>query len=144
MDNSKATVRCSWAKCKLNQFITRDGRCRRCHKPLPSAPAPVMAEVVDRAQRMVATKPVTTKEGMVEPKKPVVIVTVTKGGRKKRKHGFSDHWREVMSKMGRKQARKLIARNVGNKNVLIVDIPFSVLNANNLRAHVSPRPEILK
>ncbi len=34
---SRAVVRCGFSRCRLNQFVTRNQRCRRCTRPLSLA-----------------------------------------------------------------------------------------------------------
>jgi transcriptional regulator with XRE-family HTH domain len=46
--DSKAVIRCQ--KCQLNQFMTRQGNCRRCHRPLLNEEPPVMVHEFQPAQ----------------------------------------------------------------------------------------------
>jgi ribosome-binding protein aMBF1 (putative translation factor) len=46
--DTKAVIRCK--KCQLNQFMTRQGNCRRCRRPLLYAEPPVMVQECQPAQ----------------------------------------------------------------------------------------------
>ena len=46
--DSKAVIRCQ--KCQLNQFMTRQGNCRRCHQPLLCEEPPVIVPEFQPAQ----------------------------------------------------------------------------------------------
>jgi DNA-binding XRE family transcriptional regulator len=46
--DSKAVIRCK--KCQLNQFMTRQGNCRRCRRPLLCEEPPVIVPAFQPAQ----------------------------------------------------------------------------------------------
>jgi ribosome-binding protein aMBF1 (putative translation factor) len=46
-DDSKKVVRCSNPKCKMNQFFTTTGLCRKCHRPLSGNDQPAPEGICD-------------------------------------------------------------------------------------------------
>jgi DNA-binding XRE family transcriptional regulator len=54
--DTKAVIRCK--KCRLNQYMTRQGNCRRCHQPLLCEEPPVMAPEIRIAQQVRSAGPV--------------------------------------------------------------------------------------
>jgi DNA-binding XRE family transcriptional regulator len=53
--DTKAVVRCK--KCQLNQFMTRQGNCRRCHRPLLYEEPPVIVRECLPAQSVQSAAP---------------------------------------------------------------------------------------
>jgi ribosome-binding protein aMBF1 (putative translation factor) len=53
--DTKAVIRCK--KCQLNQFMTRQGTCRRCSRPLLSEQSPVIAPELQPVQSDGPTRP---------------------------------------------------------------------------------------
>ena len=53
--DSKAVIRCQ--KCQLNQFMTRQGNCRRCHQPLLCEEPPVIVHEFQPAQSAGPARP---------------------------------------------------------------------------------------
>jgi hypothetical protein len=55
----RQTVRCPNGKCRLNQFVTVNGLCRRCTEPLfPKVVEPPKAKVVEIPMRSIPVGPV--------------------------------------------------------------------------------------
>lgn len=52
---TKAVIRCK--KCQLNQFMTKQGNCRRCRSPLMCEEQPVMASDCPSAQPTQSAEP---------------------------------------------------------------------------------------
>jgi ribosome-binding protein aMBF1 (putative translation factor) len=53
--DTKAVIRCK--KCQLNQFMTRQGNCRRCRRPLLCEEPPVVVPEFQPAQSAGAARP---------------------------------------------------------------------------------------
>lgn len=52
---TKTVIRCK--KCQLNQYMTRDGDCRRCHHALLFEEPPAVVERAPQAQKTACTRP---------------------------------------------------------------------------------------